>query len=317
MDLAISPKSPSLVQRLRPANGLVAMGVVLVVLLTAAALFAPWVAPHGPDMQFKDGLDAHGMPLPPNGRFPLGTDSLGRDVLSRVIYGSRVSLLVGTVAMLTATSIGLFVGLLSGYFRGWVDTLLMRFTDVMMTIPGLLLAIALAGMMDGRTVHLHPGFVPAHFLDFRLERGVVSIFLVIGVVSWTGLARIVRGQVLLLGGREFVEAAQVLGSSHARILLRHLLPNVLPTLAVLATMSTAGTISLEAGLSYLGVGVPPPAPSWGSMISEGQAYLLVAPWTVLPPGIAVILAVVGFNLLGQGLQNALDPRQARAIQSQR
>lgn len=316
MEAAIPAKS-SPVARFRPANGLITAGLVLVLLLTATALFAPWVAPFNPDLQLKDGLDANGMPLPPSSRFPLGTDSLGRDVLSRVIFGSRVSLLVGTVAMLTATGIGLLVGLLSGYFRGWVDTVLMRFTDIMMTIPALLLAIALAGLMDGRKVHLHPGFLPAHFLDVSLERGIVSVFLVIGVVSWTGLARIVRGQVLQLGSREFVEAAHVLGSSHTRIILRHLLPNVLPALAVIATMSTAGTISLEAGLSYLGVGVPPPAPSWGSMISEGQPYLIVAPWTVLPPGLAVVLAVVGFNLLGQGLQNALDPRQARALQSQR
>lgn len=293
----------------RTADPLVTVGALLVLLLVLTAVAAPLVAPHRPDVQFAAGLDATGMPVGPCRRFPLGTDSLGRCVLSRVVYGSRVSLVVGTVAMLTAAVIGLAVGLLSGYFGGWVDTVLMRVTDVMMTIPALLLAIALAGLMDGRVLHPHPPGLPVHWLDLRLERGIVSVLLVIGIVSWTGLARIVRGQALQLREREFVEAARVLGGSHARVLLRHLLPNVLPTLAVLATMTTAGTISLEAGLSYLGVGIPPPAPSWGGMISEGQPYLIVAPWIVLPPGVAVVVAVVGFNLLGQGLQNVLDPRQ--------
>jgi ABC-type dipeptide/oligopeptide/nickel transport system permease subunit len=306
------PKRP----RRRP-DGLIAAGAVLTALLVLAAVLAPLLAPHPPNAQFADGLDAHGMPQPPSWRFPLGTDGLGRDILSRVIHGARVSLLVGAVGMLTAAGIGLAVGMLSGYFGRWVDSGLMRFTDMMMALPGLLLAIALSGLMDGRVVHLHPGLAGAHFLDVKLERGVVTVFLVIGVVSWTGLARIIRGQVLQLREREFVQAAAAMGGSHARILLRHILPNVLPSLAVLATMSTAGTILLEAGLSFLGVGVPPPAPSWGSMVAEGQAYLLVAPWIVLAPGIAIILAVVGFNLLGQGLQNALDPRQARALQAGR
>lgn len=303
--------------RRRRPNGLVLSGALLVGLLVLAAFFAPLVAPHGPNMQYGEGLDPHGMPLAPSARFLLGTDGLGRDILSRVIYGARVSLLVGTIGMLTATIIGLAVGMLSGYFGRWVDTALMRFTDMMIALPSLLLAIALAGLMDGRIVHLHPGLAGAHFLDVKLERGVVTVFLVIGVVSWTGLARIVRGQVLQLREHEYVEAASVMGGSHRRILARHILPNVLPTVAVLATMSTAGTILLEAGLSFLGVGVPPPAPSWGSMVADGQAYLLVAPWIVLAPGLTVVLAVVGFNLVGQGLQNALDPKQARALQVRR
>lgn len=312
MDSPLPPKPPR-----RRHNGLVLAGTLVVGLLALLAVLAPWVAPHAPSAQFAEGLDRHGMPLPPGGRFWLGTDGLGRDILSRVIHGTRVSLLVGTVGMLTATGIGLAVGMLSGYFGRWVDTALMRLTDVVMALPGLLLAIALSGLMDGRVLHLHPGLPQAHLLDIKLERGIVTVFLVIGVVSWTGLARIVRGQVLQLREQEYVEAAQVLGGSSARILLRHILPNVLPTLTVLAAMSTAGTILLEAGLSFLGVGVPPPAPSWGNMVAEGQSYLLVAPWTVLAPGVAIVLAVVGFNLLGQGLQNALDPKQARALQSRR
>lgn len=303
METQVPPKPPR-----RARNGLLWAGGLIVGLLLVVAVAAPLLAPHRPDVQFPDGLDAYGMPVPPSLRFPLGTDALGRDVLSRVMHGSRVSLLVGVVGMLTAALIGLAVGIPAGYFGKHVDAVLMRGTDVMMTLPGLLLAIAMAGLMDGRVVHLHPGLAGAHFLDLKLERGIVSIFLVIGVVSWTGLARVIRSQALQLRDREYVEAARVLGGSHARILARHILPNVLPTLCVLAAMSTAGAISLEAGLSYLGVGVPPPAPSWGSMVSEGQAYLLVAPWTVLPPGVAILTAVAGFNLLGQGLQNVLDPR---------
>jgi ABC-type dipeptide/oligopeptide/nickel transport system permease subunit len=300
METLVPPKPA----RRRPNLLLWAGGLIVGVLLTVA-LAAPLLAPHRPDTQFADGLDRYGMPVPPSPRFLLGTDALGRDVLSRVMHGSRVSLLVGTVGMLTAALIGLAVGIPSGYFGRHVDTVLMRATDVVMTLPGLLLAIAMAGLMDGRVIHVIPG---AHFLDLKLERGIVSIFLVIGVVSWTGLARVIRSQALQLRDREYVEAARVMGGSHGRILLRHILPNVLPTLCVLAAMSTAGAILLEAGLGYLGVGVPPPAPSWGSMVSEGQAYLLVAPWTVLPPGLAILTAVAGFNLLGQGLQNVLDPR---------
>lgn len=302
-------------RRKQPADRLLLTGAFLVGLLVLAALLAPLLAPHSPNRQFAEGLDPRGMPLPPGPRFPLGTDGLGRDLLSRVVHGARVSLLVGTVGMVTATGIGLVVGMLSGYFGRWVDTGLMRFTDMMMALPGLLLAIALSGLMDGRVLHLHPGLPGAHWLDVKLERGVMTVILVIGVVSWTGLARIVRGQVLQLREAEYVQAARVLGGSDLRILLRHILPNVLPTLMVLAAMSTAGTILLEAGLSFLGVGVPPPAPAWGSMVAEGQAYLLVAPWIVLAPGFAIILAVVGFNLLGQGLQNALDPRQARSLRA--
>jgi len=251
------------------------------------------------------------MPVAPCAMFPLGSDSLGRDVLSRVIFGARISLTVGTVAMGTATAVGVLVGLLAGYFGRATGTVLMRLTDMTMTIPALLLAIAFAGLMDGRKVHLHPHALPWHFLDIELRRGIVSVLLVIGLVSWTGIARVVRGVVLSLKEREFVEAARAVGCSHARIIWRHILPNTLPAIIVVAAMGTAGTIALEAGLSYLGIGVPPPAPSWGGMISDGQPYLLVAPWLVLPPGLAVVLAVVGFNLLGQGLQDVLDPHHQR------
>jgi ABC-type dipeptide/oligopeptide/nickel transport system permease subunit len=281
-------------------NRLVVSGLAIIGLLVLIAVLADFLAPHRPSEQFADGLDADGMPVPPCRRFPLGTDSLGRDVLSRTLHGTRISLVVGTVAMVTALAVGVLVGLYAGYYGRWVDAVLMRFTDVMLALPALLLALALAGLMDGKPLLERP-------ITLRLERGLFSVCLVIGVVSWTGIGRVVRGQVLSLKERAFVEAARALGCSNGRILWRHILPNVLPAILVLATMSTAGTILFEAGLSYLGVGVPPPAPSWGTMIADGQPYLLAAPWQVWPPGCAIVLAVLGFNLVGQGLQDVLDP----------
>jgi ABC-type dipeptide/oligopeptide/nickel transport system permease subunit len=281
-------------------NRLVAAGLAVIALLLLVALFADVLTPYAPDTQLDDGLDADGMPLAPCRQFPLGTDNLGRDVLSRVLHGTRISLTVGAVAMLTALVIGVLVGLYAGYWGGWVDAVLMRLTDVALALPALLLAIALAGLMNGKVLVQWP-------VEVRLERGLFSVCLVIGVVSWTGIARVVRGQVLSLKERAFVEAARAVGCSDRRILWRHILPNVLPAILVLATMSVAGTILFEAGLGYLGVGVPPPAPSWGNMIADGQPYMLVAPWLVIPAGLAIIVAVLGFNLLGQGLQDVLDP----------
>jgi len=213
--------------------------------------------------------------------------------------------------MLTATVIGLLVGLFSGFYGGKLDMLLMRFTDMNLSLPSILIAIAFAGLMDGKTLHLHPAWLHWPFLDVQLKRGMVSIFLIIGFVCWPGMVRVIRAQVLSLKEREFVLAARVLGASDAHVIFRHLLPNVLPTVIVLAAMATANTILLEAGLGYLGVGVPPPAPTWGSMISEGQAYFISKPMIVIAPGAAIALTVLAFNLLGQGLQEVLDPNRKR------
>jgi peptide/nickel transport system permease protein len=279
----------------------------LVVLALLAPLLTRWGLLYDPLAQFGHGLDASGLPLAPNRTFLLGTDNLGRDMLSRVLHGARISLTVGVVAMLAAVCLGVTVGVLSGYFGSWTNTLLMRGTDIMMTIPGLLLAIAFAGLMDGRVLHLHPDALAWHGLDFTLKRGMTGIFLVIGIVSWTWIARVVRGQVLAVKAREFVDASRAVGCSHPRIILRHILPNILPTVIVLASLSTANTVLLDAGLSYLGVGIPPPAPSWGTMIAEGQPYFIVSPHMTIVPGIAIVVTVVAFNLLGQGLQDVLDP----------
>jgi peptide/nickel transport system permease protein len=294
---------------------LVQTGGGIIILLILLALIAPaltrWHVLQEPILQNQNGLDTYGMPLPSSWRYVMGTDNLGRDVFSRVIYGTRVSLPVGVAAMLTATIIGLTIGLLSGFYGGKLDMGLMRFTDMNLSIPSILLAIAFAGLMDGKIIHLHPAWLHWSFLDVHLERGMVSIFLIIGLVSWPPMVRVIRGQVLSIKEREFVQASRALGASDFRVIFRHLLPNVLPTVIVLAAMATANTIILEAGLGYLGVGVPPPAPSWGSMIADGQDYFISAPVIVIAPGAAILLTVLAFNLLGQGLQEVLNPHKTK------
>ncbi len=303
--------------RMLAGNRLAAAGLAILGLFVLLALSAPLLTRchflHTPDQQDQQGLDADGLPRPAGGVYLLGTDYLGRDVLSRVIYGARVSLSVGIGAMLTATVIGVTVGLLAGFYGGSLDLALMRFTEINMTIPAILLAIAFAGLLDvsGRTIHLLPAAWHCTFLDFTLKRGAVSVFLIIGLVCWPGMVRVVRAQVLALKEREFVQAARSLGASDARIILRSILPNLLPTVIVLAVMSIANTILLEAGLGYLGIGVPPPAPTWGSMISEGQPYFISFPHLVIVPGMAIVLTVLAFNLLGQGLQEIVDPKLRR------
>ncbi len=273
---------------------LLTAGLAVVGTLTLLAVAAPWIAPHAPDVQHADGLDDDGLPLAPSRRFPLGTDSLGRDVLTRVLFGARVSLLVGACSVLAAGAVGTLVGLYAGYLGGLADAVLMRVTDVFLAVPALLLAMAVVGLLGASS------------------RGLVPLLIVLAAVSWTAVARVVRGQVLSLRERPFIEAARALGYSATRIIWRHLLPNVLPVVLVLCAMNTAGAIGLEAGLSYLGIGVPPPTPSWGAMIDDGTRYLTVAPWLVVPPGVAVVLAVLGFYLVGQGLQDEFDPfRQVR------
>lgn len=299
------------------ANRLAAAGACLLLLLVALAAAAPaltrWHCLRAPEQQEASGLDHDGLPRAVGDGFLLGTDSLGRDVFSRVLYGARISLSVGIGAMLTATVIGVAVGLVAGYYGGKRDLLLMRFTEMNMTVPAILLAIAFAGLLDvgGRTVHLHPAGLAWHFLDFTLKRGAVSVFLIVGLVCWPGMVRVIRAQVLALKEREFVLAARSLGASNRRIILRSILPNLLPTIIVLAVMSTANTILLEAGLGYLGIGVPPPAPTWGAMISQGQPYFITAPHLVIVPGLAIVLTVLAFNLLGQGLQEIVDPKRQR------
>lgn len=262
-------------------------GLLIVGGAALMALLAPHLPIASPNYQFPNGLTAEGMPLPPGGRFLLGTDNLGRDMLSRLVFGSQVSLKIGIFAILIALCVGVLVGLIAGAAGGWIDTLLMRLTDVVMTIPSILLAIALAAAKGAPS-----------------ER---NVYIAIGFASWTGIARIIRGQVLQLKEREFIEAARAIGCSPARIACMHLLPNILPLIVVLGTLGAAGTILLDAGLSYLGLGAPPPDASWGKMIADGQVYYLSSPWILLQPGIAAAVVVIGFNMLGKALQEVLDP----------
>lgn len=270
---------------------MLAGGALLALVVTLAALLAPHLAPRDPFRQEPHGLDALGAPRPPGPTFLLGTDSRGRDQLSRLLYGARISLTIGLAATAIATAIGTTLGLVAGYFRGVADAAVMRVTDVFMAFPALLLAIALAAV---------------------LRPSLGSVILVVSLVNWTGIARVVRGETLSLRERLYVEAARAMGASHGRVLGRHILPHLLPLLLVLASLNLATTVLLDAGLGYLGIGVPAPAPSWGSMLAEGQRYYRTAPWLAFWPGLAVLLTVAAFNLLAAGLRQALDPRRGGA-----
>jgi ABC-type dipeptide/oligopeptide/nickel transport system permease subunit len=276
------------------------VGLLIITLLIGVALWTlladkvdpQWNRHLDPNAPVAGGISELGQPKAPGEGFFLGADTLGRDVWTRALYGARISLIVAFCAMLTAIFIGTTVGLIGGYFGGWVDVALTRVTEAVLCLPTALLAITLLVVVDPK------GFWPR----------LLSLLLAIGLVTWTGIARAVRGQVLSLKEQEFIEAARAVGCSHSRILLVHLLPNVMPTVIVLATLATAHNILLEAGLSYLGLGMEPGVPSWGGMINEGQPYIIAAPWITLVPGCAIVLAVAGFNLLGQALQETIEPR---------
>ena len=282
----------SFAQRLA-RHHLAQIGIAIIVLLLFAAIFAPLISSLDPKALPANGLSKLGEPHPPGGGFLLGADLLGRDVWTRILYGTRIALMVAICAMLTSVFIGTLIGLLSGFFGGWVDILFTRLTETVMSLPTVLLAISLFALLPGDS----PG------------QRLFKLLLAITLVTWTGIARAVRGQVLSLKEREFVEAAHALGTSNARILWSHLLPNVMPTVLVLATLAVAHNILLEAGLSYLGQGIDPSEPSWGSMIKDGEKYMLSAPWILLSSGFAIVLAVTGFNLLGRALEETLETRR--------
>lgn len=261
------------------------LGLVLVVLVVGAAALAPVLAPFDPNRQFNDGLSAYGMPRPPDPTYLLGTDLLGRDLLSRILFGARISLVIGLVANGVAVAIGAVVGVVAGYFRGWLGTLLMRFTDVMTAFPALVLAIALAAI---------------------LRPSLWIVALVIALVNWVYVARAIYAQVLAIREQPYIEATAALGIPTFGVLLRHVVPQLTLSLLVFATLGISTSVLLEASLSYLGVGVQPPTPSWGGIINASQSYLTTAPWLVLFPGLAIIVTSVGFNLFGEALRDALD-----------
>ncbi|HEX3712876.1 MAG TPA: ABC transporter permease [Trebonia sp.] len=267
------------------------IAVTAVIVLALVAVFAPLLAPYDPLKAYSNGLSADGAPVSPGSSFLLGTDPNGRDVLSRMIFGARVSLLVGVVATGLASVIGVLVGGIAGYAGGIIDSILMRITDVVLSFPILLFCVALIAITGPSTR---------------------NVMLVIAFGYWTYLARIVRGLVLSLKEREFVTAARTLGIGHAAILRRHILPHLVPAIIVYSTLGVATSILIEASLSYLGIGVPLPQASWGQMISQGQQYFQSAPWLLIAPGVALIVTVLAFNLAGDWLTDLLDPAAAEA-----
>jgi peptide/nickel transport system permease protein len=267
---------------------LAVIGLATILLLLVLGLFAPAIAPYDPNQQFFDGLTLEGSPLPPGERFWFGTDTNGRDQFSRLLYGARTSLLIGILANGIAVIIGSFLGVTAGYLRGTAGAAIMRLTDLMMAFPPLLLAIALAAI---------------------LKPGLAIIIVVIALVNWVQIARVIYSETVGLSERDYIEAARALGAGPLRILIRHLLPHLVPTITVYATLGIATTVLLEAMLSFLGRGVQPPTPAWGMMIFESQSYFLSAPWLVFIPGAAILILALSFNLVGDGLRDALDPTQ--------
>ncbi len=259
-----------------------AVGLIIVVLVFFAGMAAPFIAPFDPL-----AIDMDHSLLPPSFPHVMGTDFFGRDIFSRLIYGARISLVVSVLSRIIAVILGTFLGILAGYRGGRIDNIIMRFADVTMAYPGLLLLIAVMAVVGP---------------------SVTSLFVAIGIVGWAGVARIVRSQVLSLKEREYILAVRSLGGSGWEIALRHLLPNCLPQLLVIFSMGLGGAIMAESSLSFLGLGAQPPDPSWGSMISAGLSYLRVKPWLSIAPGLVITLAVLGFNLLGDALRDILDPR---------
>jgi peptide/nickel transport system permease protein len=261
------------------------LGLGLVLILGLAALLTPYLAPFNPAAQGADIVATRFQP--PSATHLMGTDRFGRDVFSRVLYGARISLSIGFLAVAIAISLGTLLGALSGYVRGWFDTLSMRFVDLLLSFPRLVLLVTMAAL-----------FTPSIFL----------VTLILGLTGWMGVSRIVRGEVLSVREREFIVAARALGFRNRRILLRHVIPSVLSPVIVAATLGIGNTILAEAALSFLGLGVPPPAASWGSMVASGRDVMTDAWWITTFPGMAIVLTVMSFNLVGDGLRDALDPR---------
>lgn len=263
-------------------NRLALSGLILVATLFLVSILAPWLAPYDPNH-----IDINAILMPPDTNHLMGTDSLGRDVLSRIIYGARISLKVGFVAVGLATLIGVILGALAGYYGGWVDNVLMRLVDLMLCFPTFFLILAVIAL---------------------LEPSIWNIMVIIGVTSWMGVARLVRAEFLSLKEREFIQAARALGARDSRIIFRHLLPNALAPVMVSATLGVAGAILTESALSFLGLGVQPPTPSWGNILTAGKDNIEIAWWLSVFPGLAILITVLSYNLLGEGIREAIDPR---------
>ena len=285
----MSEKAPRTLSRIFKerflSDWLAVAGALIVVGLVLVAVFAPYLALHNPDtINSRDILSS------PSAEHWLGTDDLGRDVFARMVYGARISLSVGFVAVGIATAIGLVLGALAGYFGGWMDEIIMRFVDIMLTLPTFFLILAVIAF---------------------LNPSIYNIMIVIGVTSWMSVARLVRAEFLSLKERDFVNAARAIGVSDMGIIFRHILPNALAPVLVSATLGVGGAILTESSLSFLGIGVQPPTPSWGNILTQGKDYIEIAWWLSVFPGLAILITVMGYNLLGEGLRDAIDPRLYR------
>jgi ABC-type dipeptide/oligopeptide/nickel transport system permease subunit len=263
------------------SNKLAAISLIIILLFCFCAIFAPFVAPHDPTLQNYDNVRAK-----PSSEHLLGTDELGRDVLSRIIYGSRISLVIGLVPTTISMVLGTILGLMAGFLGKKVDFVIMRLADIMLAFPSLLLAMVVM---------------------YTLGATLINIFIALSVVSWAGTARVVRSQTLSLREKEFVEAAKSIGVKDYVIMIRHILPNCLPSLIVLFTMNIPGSILSESSLSFLGIGAQPPASSWGLMVVNGKQWLFSEPWVAISPGVAILILVLAFNFLGDGMRDAIDP----------
>jgi peptide/nickel transport system permease protein len=295
---ASAPLSPGLiVWRKMIRNPRTIAALALVLLMIFMALSANFIAPHS----YKEQVRGSELKAPST-NFVFGTDDLGRDVLSRVMYGSQISMLVGLCATGLSLLIGVVIGLVSGYFGGKVDALLMRATDTVAAFPSLLLAVAITAIFERGPAQ------PDQWLI--TQPAVIILFIALGVVGWTGIARLVRSQVLSIKTLDYVSAARALGASNTRIMFRHVLPNCISPIIVVATLAVGGNILGEAGLSFLGLGIQDPFPSWGGMLSTAQGYFRDSWWVAVFPGLAIVATVLSFNLLGDGLRDAMDPKKS-------
>ena len=263
-------------------NKLALLGGIVVIFLFTIAIFAPAITPYDPN-----AINVHKILEPPGFTHPFGTDDLGRDILSRIIWGSRISLSVGFVAVGISTLIGVILGALTGYYGGWVDRVIMRFVDIMLSIPTFFLLLAVIAF---------------------LEPGISNIMIVIGLTSWMGITRLVRAEFLSVKEREFTQSARAIGAGDMRIIFRHILPNSIAPVLVSAVLGVAGAILTESALSFLGIGVQPPTSSWGNILTIGKDNIEIAWWLSVFPGVAILVTVLAYNLLGEGIRDAIDPR---------
>lgn len=263
-------------------NPQLVIGTIIVLGVILMAVFAPLLAPYHP---IKDANLLFSME-PPGEDYILGADRQGRDLLSRIIFGARISLAVGIISQLLNTFIGVTLGLIAGYVGGWIDDLIMNLTNIMLSIPPLILALTIMAL---------------------LGPGLINIFIALGFTLWTYTCRVTRAQTLSLKEKEFVEAARAIGVSDIKIIFKHILPNIIGPILVIATFGVASAILIESSLSFLGIGTQPPTPSWGTMLSSGKEYIWVAPWVMIYPGVAIVLTILGLNLMGDGVRDYLDP----------